>query len=151
MVLLTVRQTLFCSYIKISLQLHEVGTINILIFSKKKLRHKEVKALTPGHKPRGKWMSWYLNPGSLTLEKAMATHSSTLDWKIPWTEEPGGLQSMGSLRVRRDWVTSLSLSCTGEGNSNPLQCSYLENPRDGGAWWAVGLWGCAESDMTEVT
>ena len=35
-------------------------------------------------------------------EKAMATHSSTLAWKIPWTEEPGGLQSMGSLRVRHD-------------------------------------------------
>ena len=43
------------------------------------------------------------------LEKAMATHSSTLAWKIPWMEEPGGLQSMGSLRVGHDWVTSLSL------------------------------------------
>jgi len=39
----------------------------------------------------------------------MAPHSSTLAWKIPWTEEPGGLQSMRSLRVRHDWVTSLSL------------------------------------------
>ena len=39
----------------------------------------------------------------------MAPHSSTLAWKIPWMEEPGGLQSMGSLRVRRDWATSLSL------------------------------------------
>ena len=42
-------------------------------------------------------------------EKALATHSSTLAWKIPWTEEPGRLQSMGSLRVGHDWVTSLSL------------------------------------------
>ena len=42
-------------------------------------------------------------------EKAMATHSTTLAWKIPWTEEPGRLQSMGSLRVRHDWATSLSL------------------------------------------
>ena len=41
--------------------------------------------------------------------KAMASHSTTLAWKIPWTEEPGGLQSMGSLRVRHDWATSLSL------------------------------------------
>ena len=40
----------------------------------------------------------------------MATHSSTLAWKIPWTEEPGRLQSMGSLGVRHDWATSLSLS-----------------------------------------
>ena len=39
----------------------------------------------------------------------MAPHSSTLAWKIPWTDEPGGLQSMGSLRVGHDWVTSLSL------------------------------------------
>ena len=42
-------------------------------------------------------------------EKAMAPHSSTLAWKIPWTEEPGGLQSMGSHRVGHDWTTSLSL------------------------------------------
>ena len=117
----------------------------------------------------------------------MATHSSTLAWKIPWMEEPGRLQSMGSLRARHDWVTSLSLfifmhwrrkwqptpvllpgesqargnlmdfclwghteldmtewlpfhfsfSCIGEGNGNPLQCSCLENPRDGRAWWAT--------------
>ena len=39
----------------------------------------------------------------------MAPHSSTIAWKIPWAEEPGGLQSMGSLRVGYDWVTSLSL------------------------------------------
>ena len=42
-------------------------------------------------------------------EKAMAPHSSTLAWKIPWTEEPGRLQSMGLLRVRHDWATSLSV------------------------------------------
>ena len=45
----------------------------------------------------------------LLSEKAMAPHSSTLAWHIPWTEEPGGLQSMGSLRVGHDWATSLSL------------------------------------------
>ena len=43
------------------------------------------------------------------MKKAMATHSSTLAWKIPWTEEPGGLESMGSQRVGHDWATSLSL------------------------------------------
>ena len=127
-------------------------------------------------------------------EKAMTSHSRTLAWKIPWTEEPGGLQSMGSLRVRHDWVTSLSLftfmhwrrkwqptpvflpgefqgrwslvgcrlwgrresdtterlhfhfslSCIGEGNGNPLQCSCLENPRDRGTWWAA-VSGVAQS------
>ena len=40
-----------------------------------------------------------------SLEKEMATHSSILAWRIPWTEEPGGLQSMGSQTVRRDLVT----------------------------------------------
>ena len=39
------------------------------------------------------------------LEKGMVTHSSILVWRIPWTEEPGGLQSMGSQRVGRDWAT----------------------------------------------
>ena len=76
------------------------------------------------------------------MEKAMAPHSSTLAWKIPWTEEPGRLQSMGSRRVRRDRATSLSR--TGEGNGNPPQCSCLENPRDGGAWWAA-VYGVAQS------
>ena len=75
----------------------------------------------------------------LLLEKAMAPHSNTLAWKIPWMEEPDRLQSMGSLRVGHDWATSLSLFTFmfGEGNGSPLQCSCLENPRDGGAWWAA--------------
>ena len=70
---------------------------------------------------------------------APAPHSSTLAWKIPWMEEPGGLQSMGLLRVRHDWATSLSLFTfmIGEGNGNPVQCSCLENPRDRGACWAA--------------
>ena len=69
----------------------------------------------------------------------MAPHSSTLAWKVSWREEPGRLQSMGSLRVGHDWATSLSFSCIGEGNDNPLQCSCLENPRDGGAWWLPSM------------
>ena len=74
-----------------------------------------------------------------TYCRAMAAHSSALAWKIPWTEEPGGLQSMGSLRVGHEWMTSISLflSCTGEGKGSPLQCSCLENPRDRGACWAA--------------
>ena len=76
----------------------------------------------------------------------MAPHSSTLAWKIPWTEEPGRLQSMGSLEsdtTERPHF-HFSLSCIGEGNGNSLQCSCLENPRDGGAWWA-GVYGVAQS------
>ena len=79
---------------------------------------------------------------SIQSVKAMATHSSTLAWQIPWMEEPGGLQSMGSLGVGHDWANSLS--CIGEGNGNPLQCSCLEDPRDGGAWWAA-VYGVAQS------
>ena len=76
----------------------------------------------------------------------MAAHSSTLAWKIPCTEEPGRLQSMGSLES--DTTERLHfhflLSCIGEENGNPLQCSCLENPRDGGAWWAA-IYGVAQS------
>ena len=77
----------------------------------------------------------------------MAPQSSTLAWEIPWMENPGGLQSMGSLR-QTDMTEQLhfhfSLSCIGEGNGNPLQCSCLENPKDWGAWWAA-IYGVAQS------
>ena len=74
-----------------------------------------------------------------SLEKAMAPHSSTFAWKIPWTEEPGRLQSMGSLKpdMTEQLHFHFSLSCIGEGNGSPLQCSCLENPRDGEAWWDI--------------
>ena len=79
-------------------------------------------------------------------EKAMAPHSSTFAWKIPWTEEPGRLQSMGSLKsdTTEQLHFHFSLSCIGEGNGNPLQCSCLGNPRDGGAWWAA-VYGVVQS------
>ena len=76
----------------------------------------------------------------------MAPHSSTLAWKIPWTEEPGRLQSMGSLRVGHDWATSLSLFTFMHWRRKwqPTPSSCLENPRDGGAWWAA-VYGVAQS------
>ena len=69
----------------------------------------------------------------------MAPHSSTFAWKIPWTEKPGRLQSMGSLEsdMTEQLHFHFSLSCIGEGNGNPLQCSCLENPGDKEAWWAA--------------
>ena len=80
------------------------------------------------------------------LEKAMAPHSSTLAWKIPWMEDLVGCSPRG--REESDTTERLpfhlSLSCIGEGNGNPLQCSYLENPRDGGTWWAA-VYGVAQS------
>ena len=79
-------------------------------------------------------------------EKAMAPHSSTLAWKIPWKEEPSRLQSMGSLEsdTTEQLHFHFSLSCIGEGNGKPLQGSCLENPRDGEAWWAA-VYGVAQS------
>ena len=81
----------------------------------------------------------------------LAPHSSTLAWKISWTEEAGRLQSMG---IATSWTRlsdftftfhfHFSLSLIGEGNGNPLQCSCLENPRDGGASWAA-VSGVAQS------
>ena len=70
-------------------------------------------------------------------EKAMATHSSTLAWKIPWMEEPGRLQSMGSLRVGHKWATSLSLFTF-------MHWRRKWQPRDGGAWWAA-VYGVTQS------
>ena len=82
----------------------------------------------------------------LVVEKAMAPHSSTLAWKIPWMEELVGCRPWGP--KESDSTEQLhfhfSLSCTGEGNGNPLQCSCLENPRNGGAWWAA-IYGVAQS------
>ena len=101
------------------------------------------------------------------LEKETATHSSILAWRIPWMEEPGGLQSIRSQRVKYDWATELNwtewenwaslmaqmvqnlpaMQKTGfhpcvrkipwRRNSYPLQYSCLENSMNGGSWWAV--------------
>ena len=91
------------------------------------------------------WLNWP-ELKDVFLEKPMAPHSSTLAWQIPWMEEPGRLQSMGSRRVGHDWAISLSLFTFmhWRRNGNPLQGSCLENPRDGGAWWAA-VYGVSQS------
>ena len=83
----------------------------------------------------------------------MAPHSSTLAWKIPWTEEPGGLQSMELLRVGRDSVTSLSLFTfvhwRRKWQPTPV---FLPGESQGrGSLVGCRLWGHIELDMTEVT
>ena len=87
------------------------------------------------------------------LEKAMAPHSSTLAWKIPWTEEPGRLQTMGSRRVGHDWVTSLSLfpfmHWRRKWQPTPV---FLPGESQGrGSLVGRHLWGHTELDTTEVT
>ena len=86
-------------------------------------------------------------------EKAMAPHSSTLAWKIPWTEEPGRLQSMGSLRVRHDWVTSLSRFTFMHWRRKWWPTPVFLPGESQGRRSLVGcrLWGHTESNMTEVT
>ena len=59
------------------------------------------------------------------LEKEMATHSSILAWRIPWMEEPGGLQSTGSQRVGHDWATSLSVSLMCTCQSHPPSLCFV--------------------------
>ena len=86
-------------------------------------------------------------------EKAMAPHSSTLAWKIPWTEEPGRLQSMGSRRVGHDWAPSLSLFTfmywRRKWQPTPV---FLPGESQGrGSLVGCCLWGRSESDTTEAT
>ena len=96
--------------------------------------------------------SFFQDSSCKWLEKAMAPHSSTLAWKIPWTEEPGRLQSMGSLRVRHDWGTSLSLFTFMQWRKWQPTPVFLPGESQG-RQSLVGyrLWGRTESDMTEVT
>ena len=85
-------------------------------------------------------------------EKAMAPHSSTTAWKIPWTEEPCRLQSMGSGRVGHDWATSLSLF-TFMHWRRKWQPTPVFLPGESQGWGSlVGcrLWGRTESDTTEA-
>ena len=76
------------------------------------------------------------------LEKGKVTHSSILAWRIPWTVY--SLWGHTESDTTKQLHFHFSLSCIGEGNGNPLQCSCLENPRDGGAWWAA-VYGIAQS------
>ena len=87
------------------------------------------------------------------MEKATAPHSSTFTWKIPWTEEPGRLQSMGSLRVEHDWAASLSLFTfmhwRRKWQPTPL---FLPGESQGrGSLVGCRLWGRTESDTTKAT
>ena len=96
-----------------------------------------------------KMQVWSLSQDD-SLEKDMATHSSILAWKIPWTEEPGGLQSIGLQTAGHDWTINIFFfsevlkKTYGEGSGTPLQYSRLENAMDGGAWEAA-VHGVAKS------
>ena len=97
-------------------------------------------------------ISFQISVFILDMEKAMAPHFSTLAWKIPWTEEPDRLQSMGSWGVGHNWTTSLSLF-TFMHWRRKWQPTPVFWPGESQGWGSlVGccLWGCTESDMTEA-
>ena len=87
------------------------------------------------------------------MEKAMAPHSSTLAWTIPWTKEPGGLQYMGSQRVRHDWATSLSLFTFMHWRMKWQPTPVFLPGESQGRRSLVGcrLWSHTELDTTEAT
>ena len=91
------------------------------------------------------WFILYVHKCYL-MEKAMAPHSSPLAWKIPWTEEPGGLQSMGSLRVRHDWMTSLSfltfMHWRRKWQPTPV---FLAGESQGRGAWGAAVYGVTQS------
>ena len=89
----------------------------------------------------------------LESQKAMTPHSSTLAWKIPWTEEPGRLQFMGSLRVWHYWATSFSLFTFMHWSRKwqPTPVFLLGESQGRGSLVGCHLWGRTESDTTEAT
>ena len=89
----------------------------------------------------------------LRVYNAMATHSSTLAWKIPWAEEPGGLQSMGWLGVGHDRATSLSLFTFMRWRRKwqPTPVFFPGESQGPGSRVGCHLWGRTELDMTEAT
>ena len=97
----------------------------------------------------GKVMSLLSIP---SLEKAVATHSSTLAWKIPWVEEPGRLQSMGLQRVRHNWMTSLSLFTLMHWRRKwqPTPVFLPGESQGRGSLVGCHLWGRTESDTAEA-
>ena len=95
----------------------------------------------------------YIHILSSKSEKAMAPYSSTLAWKIPWTEEPGRLQSMRSLRFGHDWATSLSLFTFMHWRRKwqPTPMFLPGESKEQRSLVGCRLWGHTESDTTEAT
>ena len=103
--------------------------------------------------PKNAQTTAQLHSSHTLVGEGMATHSGTLAWKIPWTEEPGGLQSMESLRVGHDRMTSLSLFTfmhwRRKWQPTPV---FLPGESQGqGSLVGCCLWGHTELDMTEAT
>ena len=125
----------------------------ILLISKNKDAELKTKYTNRSCHTAGSIIRWITASYCPGMEKAMAPHSSTLAWKIPWTEEPGGLQSMGSLRVGHDWATSLWLVTFMHWRRKWQPTPVFLPGESQGQRSLVGchLWGRTESDTTEAT
>ena len=126
----------------------------------KRIKEFAVKIFTKSnHTPQKHPQTWVFNcpifnlTSQTLVEKAMAPHSSTLAWKIPWTEEPGRLQSLGSLRVCHERATSLSLFTfmSWRRKWQPTPVSLPGESQGRGSLVGCHLWGRTESDATEAT
>ena len=135
------------------------------IFHRRKLKYGEIKQLFQYYEYLWELLKlcqcllkhlptlWNSTSLSIISEKAMAPHSSTLAWKLPWTEEPGRLRSTGSRRVGQDWATSLSLFTFMHWRRKWQPTPEFLPGESQGRRSLVGccLWGRTESDMTEAT
>ena len=115
--------------------------------------YKYIIRASEGEKLQGFWNKSCIIVAFSRHLKAMAPHSSTLAWKIPWTEKPGRLQSMGLLRVGHDWATSLSLFTFLHWRRKWQPTPVFLPGESQGQRSLVGcrLWGRTESDTTEAT
>ena len=106
----------------------------------------EIKRLFPVQEPQFNWLGQ-------RMEKAMAPHSSTLAWKIPWMEEPGGLQSTGLLGLGHDWAASLSLFTFMHWRRKwqPTPGFLPRESQGRGSLVGCRLWGHTKSDTTKAT
>ena len=144
--ILTTNYLLFANNFSIS---SNTSIIRYHIPIKRHDRHLVVPHVKAGYSMEKSFCWPFIHP----MEKAMAPHSSTPAWKIPWMEEPGRLQSMGSLRVGHDCETSLSLFTfmhwRRKWQPTPV---FLPGESQGrGSLVGCRLWGRIESDTTEVT
>ena len=142
----------YCMWIYSYLKIKKINSKKLRSLKKKK----HTVAWIPQHMHSSRFgCSWFWGTVCFkgSYEKAMAPHSSTLAWKIPWTEEPGGLQSMGSLTVGHDWATSLSLFTFMHWRRKWQPTPVFLPGESQGRESLVGcrLWGCTEPDTTEVT
>ena len=152
-----------------NLRLWDISSNHILSFSSKLLLHSKtgdkelnhVEVKSPQNpictlklkKKNHTRQNSYFTPNLFTISQAMAPHSSTLAWKIPWTEKPGRLKSMGSLRVQHDWETSLSLFTFMHWRRKWQPTPVFLPGESQGRRSLVGcrLWGRTKLDTTEVT